>query len=96
MTTNALIVLMSIVGLMAIASIIFCCALADKLNELNERVVDNRLSINRHTNRMFGLDGHIGRIDHTINDVYQRIDETDSLVRRYFAEAEEHENSESK
>ena len=94
MTNNALTVLIAVLGVLSVTSIIFCCALIDKINELNDRIVDNRLSINRHTQRMMGIDGNVGRIDATLNDVYRRIDETDSLMRRYFAEAETHEDSE--
>lgn len=94
MSANSLLVIAGIAIFISIVCLGVCFALLEKINEVSKMAYDNRASIGRHTKRNMELTENIGRIDHTINDIYDRIGELSSIIRQYFHEVERHEDSE--
>lgn len=93
MNANSLLIVAVISIVVSIVCLGVCFALLEKINELSKMVYDNQTSIRRVTKRNMELTENIGRIDHTINDIYDRIGELSGIIRQYFHEVEQHEDS---
>lgn len=93
MCEKVIIFLAVLAVLMSLAALCASFAMLEKIQRADNQTMENRASINRHTMRLRKLDDSIARIDLAINDVYETIGEQERLVRQFFVEAEQHEDS---
>lgn len=89
MSNSVMIALICIAVALSIVSVCVVFVFMERLEDLNGRVLENRASINRHTQRMRQDEENRMRMDHSINDLYGRYDEINSFVRRYLSEVNE-------